>query len=70
MIGAKRKHWYNYFYLVSVLVGATTTLELMINLIDGFYALMAFPTMIATLIMAPRVIRSSKDYFFRMKAHK
>lgn len=68
LIGADRAHWYNYFYLLSIFMGAMTTLDLMINLIDGFYALMAIPTMTATLILAPKVIEASKDYFSRIKA--
>lgn len=44
-------------------MGAITSLSMMINLIDGFYALMAFPTMIATLILAPKVIAQAKAYF-------
>ncbi len=67
LVGADRKHWYNYFYLASVLIGATTTLDLMINLIDGFYALMAFPTMIATLLLSKKVVHATRDYFKRMK---
>ena len=66
LIGAHRKHWYNYFYILSILVGATTSLSLMINLIDGFFALMAIPTMTATLIMAPRVLKEAKRYFKKL----
>ena len=39
----------------------------MINLIDSVFALMAIPTMTATLIMAPRVIKESKRYFKQLK---
>lgn len=67
LIGANKKHYYNYFYIASILIGATTSLSMMLNLIDGFFALMAIPTMTATLIMAPRVLRAAKDYFDRMK---
>ncbi len=63
LFGADRAHYYNYFYLASILMGAITSLSMMINLIDGFYALMAFPTMIATLILAPKVIAQAKAYF-------
>lgn len=69
LIGADKKHYYNYFYVLSILVGATTTLSMMINLIDGFFALMAFPTMISTLILAPKVLREAKGYFRRLKGH-
>jgi AGCS family alanine or glycine:cation symporter len=70
LIGADKKHYYNYFYILSILMGATTTLSMMINLIDGFFALMAIPTMISTLILAPKVLKAAKDYFRRMDLKK
>jgi len=63
LVGAENKHYYNYFYIVSILLGATTSLSAMINLIDGFFALMAIPTMISTLILAPRVMKEARRYF-------
>ncbi|GGG51072.1 alanine/glycine:cation symporter family protein [Bizionia arctica] len=62
LFGADKKHYYNYLYIASIIMGATTSLAMMINLIDGFFALMAIPTMTATLIMAPRVIKEFKAY--------
>jgi AGCS family alanine or glycine:cation symporter len=44
------------------MLGATTSLSMMINLIDTFFALMAMPTMIATLILAPKVLNELKKY--------
>lgn len=70
LLGADKKHYYNYFYILSILMGATTTLSMMINLIDGFFALMAIPTMISTLILAPKVLKAAKDYFRRMELQK
>ena len=67
LIGAENKHYYNYFYVISILIGATTSLSMMINLIDGFFALMAIPTMLSTLIMAPRVVKEAKKYFAQLK---
>ena len=66
LFGAKNKGIYNYFYILSILVGATTSLSMMINLIDTFFALMAIPTMTATLILAPKVIREAKIYFEKL----
>lgn len=63
LAGAENKHYYNYFYIISILLGATTSLSAMINLIDGFFALMAIPTMIATLILAPKVMKEARRYF-------
>ncbi|MBT8270498.1 MAG: alanine:cation symporter family protein [Flavobacteriaceae bacterium] len=70
LIGAKHKYLYNYFYIISILLGATTSLSMMINLIDGFFALMAIPTMTATVIMAPRVVREIKAYKERLRSDK
>lgn len=70
LFGTKYKHWYNYAYIASILVGATTSLSMMINLIDAFFAFMAIPTMTATLLLAPRVIREAKSYFARMRDKK
>ncbi len=67
LIGANNKHYYNYIYITSIILGATTSLSMMINLIDGFFALMAFPTMLSTLILAPRVVKEIKGYKERIK---
>ncbi|MFD1061910.1 alanine/glycine:cation symporter family protein [Winogradskyella litorisediminis] len=68
LIGAKRKHYYNYLYIASIILAATTDFKAMINFIDGVFALMAIPTMTATLILAPKVIRASKIYFNKLKS--
>ncbi len=68
LFGAKNKGIYNYFYIISILVGATTSLSMMINLIDTFFAMMAIPTMTATVLLAPKVIKEAKGYFERLKS--
>jgi AGCS family alanine or glycine:cation symporter len=65
--GAKHKHYYNYFYLASILIGATLSIDIILNLIDGFFALMAIPTMLSTIILAPRVMKEAKKYFSTQK---
>ncbi|MAW94596.1 MULTISPECIES: sodium:alanine symporter family protein [unclassified Leeuwenhoekiella] len=67
LIGTKYSHLYNYFYIASILLGATTSLSLMINVIDTFFALMAIPTMLATLILAPKVMQRARAYFKAFK---
>ncbi|HBR53119.1 MAG TPA: sodium/alanine symporter [Flavobacteriaceae bacterium] len=67
LFGAKNKGIYNYFYIASIILGATTSLGMMINLIDTFFALMAIPTMLATIILAPKVVREAKRYFASLK---
>ena len=67
LFGAKNKKYYNYFYVLSIVVGATTSLSAMINLIDSAFALMAIPTMLATITLAPKVIKETKVYMLKMK---
>jgi len=61
LFGKQNAHWYQYVYLASIIIGATTSLNMMINLIDGFYALMAIPTMTGTILLAPHVVRRLKE---------
>lgn len=70
LFGTKYKQHYRYFYLASIIMGATTSLNMMLNLIDTFFALMAIPTMLATIIMAPRVVAEAKTYFKGLKAKR
>ncbi len=70
LFGAKYKHYYNYFYILSIILAATTPFKMMINLIDGVFALMAIPTMTATIIMAPRVVKEIKGYKKRLRGDK
>jgi AGCS family alanine or glycine:cation symporter len=70
LIGEHRKHYYNYFYILSIILGATTSLSAMINLIDGVFALMAIPTMLSTIILAPKVVKELAAYKQRLKENK
>ena len=70
LIGADKKHYYNYLYISSIILAATTKFEAMINFIDGVFAFMAIPTMIATIILAPKVVKELKAYIKRLKLSK
>jgi len=63
LLGDKHKHWYNYIYIASIVIGATTSLSAMLNLIDTAFALMAIPTMTTTLWLSPKVVKAAKQYF-------
>lgn len=63
--GAHRKHYYNYFYICTIFIGSITSIDMVVNLIDGMFAMMAIPTMLGTILLAPKVIEASKDYFMR-----
>ncbi|MFV0564834.1 MAG: alanine/glycine:cation symporter family protein [Flavobacteriaceae bacterium] len=62
LIGASKKHYFNYIYILSIIIAVISPFSMMLDLIDGVFALMAIPTMVSTLIMAPRVIKEFKKY--------
>jgi AGCS family alanine or glycine:cation symporter len=68
--GAKYQNIYNYVFVVVVVIGAVSNLQYIIGLIDIAFALMAFPTVITTILLSPHVRRASKDYFARLKAER
>jgi len=70
LFGASSKTYYNYIYVLSIIVGATTSLSIVINLVDSVFAFMAIPTMLTTIILAPKVVREARRYFERMKGKK
>lgn len=67
LIGSDKKHYYNYIYILSIILAATTPFSMMLNFIDGAFALMAIPTMISTFILAPKVIKEIKRYTQKLK---
>lgn len=67
LFGRERERMYDAFYLVMLFVGAVWSVAGVINLIDTAYALMAVPNLIATLILAPKVMAVTRDYFERQR---
>jgi len=70
LIGAERQHWYNYFYVVSIVFGAVASIDAVINLIDGMFAVMAIPTVSSAILLSPKVRAAAKDYFSRIGTFK
>ena len=58
--------YYNYIYIATIVIASIIKLDFVINLIDSGYALMAIPTVISTLILAPKVKKASKEYFQKL----
>lgn len=59
--------YYNYLYIVSIIIAAVVKIEFAINLIDSAFAIMAIPTVISGLLLAPRVNAKAKKYFKKIK---
>ncbi len=70
LFGANRVRIYDAFYLFMLFIGAVWAADVVVNLLDTSFALMAFPNMLATLLLAPRVIKETRAYFGRMDALK
>ncbi len=65
LFGAQVQHHYRWFFVGTVIFGATVSVDVVFNLISGSYGLMAVPTMVSTLWLAPKVMAAAKDYFAR-----
>ena len=67
LFGTRWQQKYNLFYVIAVIFGAVVSLNVVINIIDGVYALMAIPTMVSALLLSPQVMKEAKRYFVSLK---
>ena len=67
LVGERYKNYYRYVYLILILVGSTSSLKFVISVIDLSYGIMAFPTMISAIYLAPKIEVYSKKYFKMLK---
>ena len=63
LVGAQYQHWFRYFFIGTIVFGATVSIDVVFNLIVGAYALMAIPTMVATIMLSGRVMEAARVYF-------
>jgi len=57
---------YIYVYIITLVFAAVWTQNMVINMLDTAFAMMAIPTLTSTLLLSPKVIAHTKDYFKRM----
>ena len=62
LIGAERQGAYRWFYLALILFGAVVSVEGAVGLLTGMYGLMAIPTVISTVLLAPKVMAHARTY--------
>ena len=67
LFGPQNTKYYNYFYLVMIIVAAMIPLDSVVAVMDMSFAFMALPNMIALLLLAPRVKRLMKNYFSKSR---
>ncbi len=70
LAGNKIGKGFNYFYIITIIIAAIASVDLVVNLMDLAYALMLIPNMIAVLLLAPKVNEAASDYFKRFKESK
>ena len=68
LFGAHREKYYLWAYMLLIVAGSVVSLDIVINLLDGAYATMAIPTMVSTLLLAPKVKAVAMSYFARLDA--
>ena len=63
LLGTKWKIVYNWFYVMMIVLASTISIDIAINFMDSAFALMVIPTIISTILLAPKVLNESKRYF-------
>ena len=66
LFGTKWKYAYNWFYVIMIIVASVSSIDIAINFVDSAYALMVIPTMIGTLLLAPKVMEEAERYFQKL----
>ena len=67
LFGANSKFYYRIFYVITLVLGSVLSLDLAVNIVDAMFALMAFPTMISALYLAPNIKKEANKYFASIK---
>lgn len=70
LIGAQRQHYYRWFYVLLIVIGSVLSIDAVVGLITGMYGLMAIPTIVSTVLLAPRVVAHARDYLSRSEAER
>ncbi len=54
------------FYLAAIVISAVVTMGDVINFLDVSFGLMAVPTILSSLLLAPKVMQAARKYFTRL----
>ncbi len=67
LVGVRYGAFFDYWYVAIILIGSVASLDIVVSIIFIAYGLMSIPTMISTILLAPRVMEASKTYFTDLK---
>jgi AGCS family alanine or glycine:cation symporter len=68
LIGAERQAGYRWFYVALIVFGAVISVDAAVGLITGMYGLMAIPTLLSTVVLAPKVMTHTHEYLGDLRA--
>ena len=68
LFGAHRQHYYTPVYIALIVIGTLLSLNTVNGLVVGMYAVMAIPTMLSTVLLAPWVNDAAKRYFSGLRS--
>ncbi len=63
LFGKLGMRFYVYSYIISIFIYSIVPIDIAINIADGAFAMMAIPTLVSALWLAPKVMQASKNYF-------
>ena len=66
LVGPKIGWYFNYWYVILVIIGSVASLNIVVNFVFVAYGLMSIPTMISAILLAPKVLKAARDYFARL----
>jgi AGCS family alanine or glycine:cation symporter len=66
VFGTKYINAYRMVFVLSIVLIAVVSIESAVSLIDGSFALMAIPTMVSAILLAPKVLAAAKIYFAKL----
>ena len=62
VFGTRYKNAYRFVFVASIVLIAVISIDAAVGLIDGSFALMAIPTMVSAIWLAPKVVEAAKTY--------
>jgi len=68
LFGTRAQMPYRIVYVGCIILASVVSLRAAISIIDGAFAMMAIPTVISALMLAPHVRQAARDYFARLDA--
>ena len=48
------------------MAASVVSIDMVINFVDGLFAVMAIPTVISTILLAPKVNQAAREYFTKL----